>query len=64
MTVGEIMKSLIMADDYNEVRVNVSDEFMNMAKTMLGDFKYIEEKEKKYQELIKIVRSNIQMVLD
>lgn len=59
MTVGEIMKSLIMADDYNEVRVNVSDDFINMAKTMLGDFKYIEEKEEKYQELIKIVRSNI-----
>ncbi len=59
MTVGEIMKSLIMADEYNEVRVNVSDEFINMAKTMLGDFKYIEEKEEKYQELIKIVRSNI-----
>ena len=59
MTIGEIMKSLIMADDYNEVRVNVSDEFINMAKTMLGDFKYIEEKEEKYQELIKIVRSNI-----
>ena len=59
MTAGEIMKSLIMADDYNEVRVNVSDEFINMAKNMLGDFKYIEEKEEKYQELIKIVRSNI-----
>jgi hypothetical protein len=53
MTVGDIMKALIMADDYNKVRVNVSDEFINMAKVMLGDFKYIEEKEEKYQELVK-----------
>jgi|688.fasta_scaffold518136_4 hypothetical protein len=53
MTVGDKMKALIMADDYNKVRVNVSDEFINMARTMLGDFKYIEEKEEKYQELVK-----------
>ena len=53
MTVGDIMKALIMADDYNKVRVNVSDEFINMAKVMLGDFRYIEEKEEKYQELVK-----------
>jgi hypothetical protein len=53
MTVGDKMKALIMADDYNKVRVHVSDEFINMARTMLGDFKYIEEKEEKYQELVK-----------
>jgi len=45
------MKSLIMADNYNQVRVNVSDEFINMAKCMLGDFKYIEDKELEYQRL-------------
>jgi hypothetical protein len=53
MTVGDTMKRLIMAEDYNEVRLTVSDEFINMAKGMLGDFEYIKEKEEKYQELIK-----------
>ena len=38
MTVGERMKMLITADDYNSVRVNVSDEFIAMAKGMLGDY--------------------------
>jgi hypothetical protein len=58
MTVGDRMKMLITADDYNSVRMLVSDEFINMAKTMLGDFKYIEEKEFKYQEFISSIKIN------
>jgi hypothetical protein len=53
MTVGEVMKKLITAEDYNIVRITVSDQFIDMAKTMLGDFEYIKEKEEKYQELMK-----------
>jgi hypothetical protein len=53
MTVGETMKKLVMAEDYNTVRATISDEFVEMAKCMLGDFDYIKEKEEKYQELIK-----------
>ena len=55
MTVGNIMKSLVMAKDYNETRMKVSDEFINMAKVMLGDYEYIREKEDKYQELLKMI---------
>jgi hypothetical protein len=52
MTVGEIMKALITAEDYNKVRMNVSDEFINMAKIMLGDYEYIREKEEEYQKIL------------
>ncbi len=55
MTVGETMKKLVTAEDYNIVRATVSDEFIDMAKCMLGDFDYIKEKEEKYQELIKFL---------
>jgi len=57
MTVGEIMKRLITAEDYNIVRITVSDQFIDMAKAMLGDFEYIKEKEERYQELMKSFNS-------
>jgi hypothetical protein len=57
MTVGNIMKSLVMAEDYNEARMKVSDEFINMAKVMLGDYEYIREKEEKYQELLEMLEN-------
>jgi len=57
MTVGNIMKSLVMAEDYNEARIKVSDEFINMAKVMLGDYEYIREKEEKYQELLEMLEN-------
>ena len=57
MTVGDIMKSLVMAEDYNEARMKVSDEFINMAKAMLSDYEYIREKEEKYQELLKMLKT-------
>jgi hypothetical protein len=57
MTIGDIMKSLVMAEDYNEARMKVSDEFINMAKVMLSDYEYIREKEEKYQELLKIIEN-------
>lgn len=56
MTVGNIMKSLVMAEDYNEARMKVSDEFINMAKVMLSDYEYVREKEEKYQELLEIYK--------
>lgn len=55
MTVGEKMKALIMAEDYSLVRQHISNEFIEMAKAMLGDYEYIEEKENKYQENLKSV---------
>jgi hypothetical protein len=56
MTVGEIMKSLIMAEDYSVARIKVSDEFMNMAKAMLSDYEYIREKEEEYQKIMQILK--------
>ena len=53
MTVGEKMKALIMAEDYSLVRQHISNEFIEMAKAMLGDYEYIKEKENKYQENLK-----------
>jgi hypothetical protein len=57
MTVGNIMKSLVMAEDYNAARMKVSDEFINMAKVMLSDYEYIREKEEKYQELLEMLEN-------
>lgn len=56
MTVGEKMKALIMAEDYGLVRQHISDEFIEMARAMLGDYQYIEEKENKYQENLKSIK--------
>ena len=55
MTVGEKMKALIMAEDYSLVRQHISNEFIEMAKAMLGDYEYIKEKENTYQENLKSV---------
>jgi len=57
MTVGNIIKSLVMAENYNEARMKVSDEFVSMAKVMLSDYEYIIEKEEKYQELLKMLEN-------
>jgi hypothetical protein len=57
MTVGERMKMLITAEDYYAVRSETSDEFIKMAEVMLGDYEYIREKEKKYQELLKTLKN-------
>jgi len=54
MTVGEILKKLVNAPNYNEVRKNVNDNFIELVKDMLpSDYEYIEEKEKAYQESLK-----------
>lgn len=55
MTVGERMKMLITAEDYYLVRSVTSDEFIAMAKGMLGDYEYIREKEEHYQEMVKML---------
>jgi hypothetical protein len=55
MTVGETIKKLVTAEDYNIVRATVSDEFIEMAKLLFSNLHYIKEKEEKYQELIKFL---------
>lgn len=49
------MKMLITAEDYYSVRAVTSDEFIAMAKAMLGDYEYIREKEDQYQDMMKML---------
>ena len=57
MTVGEALKKLVTAENYTQVRMTISDEFINFIKNMLpSDYEYIEEKENDYQEMLKILK--------
>ena len=57
MTVGEALKKLVTAENYTQVRMTISDEFINFIKDMLpSDYEYIEEKENDYQEMLTILK--------
>jgi hypothetical protein len=57
MTTGEIIKQLINAENYTQVRMGISDEFINFVKEMLpSDYEYFVEKEQAYQDLIKLLK--------
>lgn len=57
MTVNENIKRLIKAENYTEVRITISDDFINFVKQMLpSDYEYIEEKEEAYQLLLKSIK--------
>lgn len=57
MTVGEALKKLVTAENYTQVRMTISDEFINFIKDMLpSDYEYIEEKENNYQEMLTILK--------
>jgi len=56
MTTGEIIKQLINAENYTQVRMGISDEFINFVKEMLpSDYNYFAKKEQAYQDLIKLL---------
>lgn len=57
MTTGEIIKQLINAENYTQVRLGVSDEFIDFVREMLpSDYDYFAEKEQAYQDLIKLLK--------
>jgi hypothetical protein len=59
MTVGEALKKLVTAENYTQVRMTISDEFINFIKDMFpSDYEYIEEKENNYQEMLIILKEN------
>ena len=59
MTVGEALKKLVMAENYVQVRMTISDEFINFIKDVLpSDYEYIEEKENNYQEMLTLLKEN------
>jgi hypothetical protein len=57
MTTGEIIKQLINSEDYTQVRIGISDEFINFVREILpSDYDYFAEKEQAYQDLIKLLK--------
>ena len=59
MTVGERVDLLVNAtDDYAEIRLKTSDQFMEMMKFMfIEKYKLIEAKEKEFQRMIEVIKS-------
>jgi hypothetical protein len=57
MTVQEILKKLITAENYLEVRMTISDDFISFVKENLpSDYDYISEKEENYQQLLEFLK--------
>tara|TARA_R110000851_G_scaffold295333_1_gene450207 strand:- start:396 stop:587 length:192 start_codon:yes stop_codon:yes gene_type:complete len=60
MTVGETIKMLDKSDNYLKDRLNVSDEFIDMVKTMMPyDYERIQEKEEHYLRLVGMLRDGL-----
>lgn len=60
MTVGETIKILDKSENYLKDRLTVSDEFIDMVKTMMPcDYERIQEKEEHYLNLVSILRDGI-----
>ena len=60
MTVGESIKHLVNAENYAEVRMGYSDEFIDFIHNMIpSSYDLIEEKEKTYQILVKLLNSGV-----
>lgn len=59
MTVGERVDLLVNAtDDYAEIRLKTSDEFMEMMKFMFSEkYKLIEQKEKEFERMVEIIKN-------
>jgi len=59
MTVGERVDLLVNAtDDYAEIRLKTSDEFIEMMKFMFSEkYKLIEAKEKEFERMIEVIKS-------
>lgn len=57
MTVGERVDLLVNAtDDYAEIRLKTSDQFIELMKFMFSEkYKLIEQKEKEFKKLISII---------
>lgn len=59
MKVKDIIKELITTDNYSTIRINISDEFINLVKNMMPhDYEYFREKEEAYQEKIKLLNNH------
>tara|TARA_R110000765_G_scaffold8077_1_gene26456 strand:+ start:4354 stop:4545 length:192 start_codon:yes stop_codon:yes gene_type:complete len=60
MTVGETIKMLDKSENYLKDRLTISDEFINMVKTMMPyDYERIQEKEEHYLSLVSRLRDGL-----
>lgn len=59
MTIGERVDLLVNAtDDYAEIRLKTSDQFIEMMKFMYSEkFKLIEHKEKEFERMVEIIKN-------
>ena len=59
MTVGEKVDLLVnTTDDYAEIRLKTSDQFIEMMKFMFSEkYKLIEAKEKEFKRMIEVIKS-------
>jgi len=59
MTVGERVDLLVNAtDDYAEIRLKTSDEFIEMMKFMFSEkYELIKDKEKEFERMIEVIKS-------
>ena len=60
MTVGENIKHLVNAENYAEVRVRYSDEFIDFVRENLpSSYDLIEQKEKTYRILLNLAEKGL-----
>ena len=59
MTIGERVDALVNAtDNYAELRLKTSEEFMELMKFMFSEkYKMIEHKEKEFQRMVEVIKS-------
>lgn len=60
MTIGEIIKKLVLSENYLIARSNVSDEIISFIETTLPhDYGLIKEKEDEYQRIISVLKKSL-----
>lgn len=60
MTLGEIIKKLVLSENYLIVRGNVSDEIISFIETTLPhDYGLLREKEEEYQRIISVLKKGL-----
>ena len=58
MKTGDIIRNLITCDNYAEVRMGVTDEFIDFVKTFMPrDYDYFREKEEIYQDVSSLLKA-------
>jgi hypothetical protein len=60
MTLGEIIKKLVLSENYLIARSNVSDEIISFIETTLPrDYELLREKEEEYQRIISVLKKGL-----